>query len=269
MIRRPAVAGRFYPADRKEIERALEVYLGGGGAEAKAPARGCLIPHAGYLYSGAVAGAVYRRLDLPSRIILLGPRHYPVGHPMAIMTEGEWLTPLGAARIDSELAGELMRACPLLREDAAAHRPEHSLEVQLPFLQKLAIDFAFVPVALGTTNLGALEELGEAVGRVVAGLGEPVLVIASSDMNHYEDDQQTRRKDHMAIEKILRLDPRGLFETVRSEGISMCGFGPAVTMLTAALQLGARQAELVSYATSGDVTGDREAVVGYAGVIVR
>jgi MEMO1 family protein len=268
MIRRPAVAGRFYPSDRKEIERALDACLA-GGAVAKSRARACLVPHAGYPYSGAVAGAVYRRLELPSRIILLGPRHYPLGHPMAIMAEGEWLTPLGATRIDSELAGLLMSACPMLREDAEAHRPEHSIEVQLPFLQKLEVNFAFVPIVLGTTDLGALEELGEAIGRVVALLNEPALVIASSDMNHYEGDQQTRRKDRLAIDKILRLEPRGLYETVRDEGISMCGFGPAVTMLTAALRLGAAQADLVSYATSGDVTGDREAVVGYAGVIVQ
>ncbi|HEV2386452.1 MAG TPA: AmmeMemoRadiSam system protein B [Candidatus Acidoferrales bacterium] len=269
MMRWPAVVGRFYPADPKEIKRALESYLGGGPGEIKARIRGCLVPHAGYMYSGAVAGAVYRRIDLPRRIVLLGPRHFPAGHPMAIMADGEWLTPLGPAKIASDLALELMRACPLLAEDAVAHQQEHSLEVQLPFLQELAKDFTFVPIALGTTALAALEELGEAVGRVVAGWAEPVLVIASSDMNHYESDRLTRRKDQLAIEKILRLEPRGLFETVTNEGISMCGFGPAVTMLTAALRLGAKRAELVSYATSGDITGDREAVVGYAGVIVE
>ncbi|HVB98815.1 MAG TPA: AmmeMemoRadiSam system protein B [Candidatus Dormibacteraeota bacterium] len=269
MIRQPVVAGHFYPALAAELERSLDLCL--GGEEAKTPrlrAKGCLMPHAGYAYSGRVSGAVYRRIELPSRMILLGPRHDPAGQPMAILSEGEWLTPLGPARIDSELAAALKRACPLLREDAVAHQREHALEVHLPFLQKLAGDFRFVPVALGTIVLAALEELGEAIAEVAAAQGEPLLVLASSDMNHYESDSLTRHKDRLAIEKILQIDPAGLFETVRQHDISMCGFAAAVTMLFAARRMGATGAELVSYATSGDVTGDRESVVGYAGVVV-
>jgi AmmeMemoRadiSam system protein B len=269
MIRQPSVAGHFYPADPQELDHVLEDCLGGqktGGGKLRA--RACLVPHAGYLYSGRVAGAVYRRLELPARLVVLCPRHFPMGQPLAVLSEGEWLTPLGPTKVDSELAGELKRACPLLREDAVAHQREHSIEVQLPFLQKLAGEFTFVPVAIGTTVLAALEELGEAVGAVVAAQSEPVLVLATSDMNHYESDTLTRRKDEKAIEKILQLDGRGLFEVVQEEEISMCGFGAAVAMLTAMRRLRAETAELVSYATSGDVTGDREAVVGYAGVVV-
>ena len=179
----------------------------------------------------------------------------------------QWLA--GSGRIDEALAAGLKRACPLLREDVVAHQREHAIEVQLPFLQRVAGEFTFVPVALGTIVLAALEELGEAIARVIEQSQEPVLVAASSDMNHYESDSLTRPKDRRAIEKILELDPCGLYETVRQHDISMCGFAAAVTMLFAVKRLGASSAELVSYATSGDVTGDREAVVGYAGVVVR
>lgn len=268
MIREPAVAGHFYPSDAKQLEQTLDVSLGNPVRPPLLRATGCLVPHAGYTYSGPVAGAVYRRIEIPSRLILLGPRHFPEGQPLAILSRGEWLTPLGRAKVDTELAGELKRSCPLLREDAVAHEREHALEVQLPFLQRLAGDFRFVPVALGTIVLAALEELGEAIARVVAAHKEPILVLASSDMNHYESDSITRRKDGMAIERILQLDPLGLFHAVEQHDISMCGFGAAVTMLVAALRIGATRADLTSYATSGDVTGDRESVVGYAGIVV-
>ena len=219
------------------------------------------------MYSGAVAGAVFEGLELPKRIIVLGVRHFPRGHSMAILSEGAWKTPLGLAPIDSELAAELKRACPLLHEDAVAHSTEHSLEVQLPFLQVLASDFQFVPIALGTVQYDELRETGEAIAKVVAAQKEPVLILTTSDMNHYEDDATTRRKDHKAIEQLLKLDAGGLYDTVRSEGISMCGLGPSVTMLVAAKHLGVTRAELVKYATSADVNGERAEVVGYAGMI--
>ena len=162
-------------------------------------ARGCVVPHAGYMYSGHVAGAVFSLLDIPARSILLGPRHYPRGEAMAILSQGSWRTPLGDAAIDAELAAELMQACPRLREDTVAHEREHSLEVQIPFLQRLApADFRFVPVVLGADRYALLEELGHAVAKVVAAQRERVLVIASTDMNHYESDALTRAKDEMA-----------------------------------------------------------------------
>ncbi len=269
MIRLPAVAGRFYPADVAELTRHIATLAGAPAEGEKLRARACLVPHAGYVYSGHVAGAVYAKLALPKRYIILGPRHYPQGEPLAILSDGAWQTPLGEARIDCPLAAELKRSCPLLREDSVAHRAEHSLEVQLPFLQHLAGDFRFVPIAVGTVRFSDLDDLGRAIAEVVAAQGEEILVVASSDMNHYEDDRITRLKDGKALDKVLALDPRGLYDTVRREGITMCGFGPAVTMLTAARHLGATRAELVRYATSGDVTGDREEVVGYAGVVVH
>ena len=170
--------------------------------------------------------------------------------------------------IDEELAGALKRQFPALQEDAAAHRAEHAIEVELPFLQLRQPKLQIVPIALGTGQFEVLEALGMALAEVIAAQSAPVLIVASSDMNHYESDAVTRVKDHKAIERILTLDPRGLFDVVTQQNISMCGFGPAVVMLTAARQLGATSAELVKYATSGDISGDRNAVVGYAGVVV-
>jgi len=214
-----------------------------------------------------VAGVVLGRIALPRKIIILGVRHYPRGEPAAILSSGAWRTPLGDARIDEALAEELKKACPLLREDSAAHSVEHSLEVQLPFLQALAPDFTFVPVALGTVRFESLVSVGETIGRVLESAKENVLLLTTSDLNHYEDDATTRIKDRKAIEQLLALDPRGLYDACRNEEISMCGLGPAVAMLTALNALSVKKSELVKYATSADVSGDRKAVVGYAGMI--
>ncbi len=269
MIRPPAVAGRFYPSEPKELAQQIAAFAPPAGSAGTIVARGCVVPHAGYMYSGHVAGAVYSSLEIPTRCILLGPRHYPRGEAMAILSQGSWRTPLGDAAIDAELAAELMQACPRLREDAVAHEREHSLEVQIPFLQRLAPHFRFVPVVLGAERYPLLEELGHAVAKVVAAQSERVLVIASTDMNHYESDVLTRAKDGRAIERIVALDPRGLYDRVRGEGITMCGYAATTAMLVAMRDLDAERAELVRYATSGDITGDREEVVGYAGLIVR
>ena len=271
MIREPAVAGRFYPLDPQQLELDVGKFLAAGEAGAKGgrvTARGCMVPHAGYMYSGGVAGAVFARVELPQRFVILCPRHYPQGAPLAILSDGVWRTPLGDARVDAELAAALVHACPLLREDAAAHAPEHAIEVELPFLQKAAPGFLFVPISLGTDRFPVMEDLGRAIARVIAAQKEAVLVVASSDMNHYENDEVTRRKDARAIERITALDARGLYDVVRREEISMCGYGPAVTMLVATKELGAKRAEAIRYTTSAEVSGDYNRVVGYAGVIV-
>lgn len=265
--RRPAVAGRFYPGDRDTLLADVSTYL--SPAEKTSPAIACVVPHAGYIYSGHVAGAVFARLNIPRRCIVLCPNHTGMGQPLAIMSGGAWETPLGKAPIDSSLAEALKLHFPLLTEDANAHRAEHAVEVELPFLQAKSPNFTFVPIALGTGRFDVLESLGQAIADVVKEEAEPVLIIASSDMNHYESDKITRVKDHKAIERILALDARGLFDVVTREDISMCGFGPTVAMLTAAKRLGAIAAELAKYATSGDISGDREMVVGYVGIVVR
>jgi len=265
-VRHAAVAGRFYPDDPAVLLSDLRSYL--VPQKETIAAIGCVAPHAGYMYSGPVAGAVYAAVDVPSRCIVMCPNHTGRGTPLSILSEGAWETPLGKTAVDSALAHELKARCALLAEDAEAHRSEHAVEVQIPFLQSKRKDATFVPIVLGTGRFEALQALGEAVAEVVAKQPERVLIVASSDMNHYENDAITRVKDHKAIERMLALDPRGLFEVVMKENISMCGFGPAVAMLTAALRLGATQAKLVKYATSGDVSGDRDMVVGYAGVVV-
>ena len=265
-IRPAAVAGKFYPQDPKKLLASLQSYI---SEEPREPALGCVVPHAGYMYSGHVAGAVYARVEVGRRCIVLCPNHTGQGTPLSIMIRGSWQTPLGNADLDSELGDALMRTFPLLTEDSAAHRAEHAIEVQLPFLQTLRPEIRFVPIAIGTRQFEILEGLGLAIGEVLAAIGEPVLVVASSDMNHYESDPVTRVKDNKAIERILSVDPRGLYDVVMNEEISMCGFGPTVAMLTGSLKQGATRAELVKYATSGDVSGDRQMVVGYAGIVVR
>jgi AmmeMemoRadiSam system protein B len=266
VLRLPAVAGRFYPSNATEltalVRQCTEIEQGASAI----PVKACLVPHAGYVYSGRVAGAVFSRMALPSKILVLGVRHFPSGEPAAILSSGAWRTPLGDALIDAPLAEALRAACPLLREDAVAHSGEHSLEVQLPFLQVLAPGFAFVPVALGTIRFEDLVGVGEAIGRVLASFSEEVLLLTTSDLNHYEDDATTRVKDGKAIEQLLALNARGLYDTCRNEQISMCGLGPAVAMLTALRWLGATHADLILYATSAEVSRDASAVVGYAGM---
>jgi len=266
-LRHPAVAGRFYSRDRDTLLNDLRTYL--APAQAAKPALGCIAPHAGYVYSGPVAGSVYANIDIPRRCIVLCPNHTGRGRPLAIMSTGSWETPLGPAQIDSSLADALKQQFPLLSEDSDAHRGEHAIEVQLPFLQQKRPQLAFVPIAIGTGNFETLEMLGGALGEVLQAQEERVLIVASSDMNHYENDSVTRVKDQKAIDRILALDARGLYDVVMKENISMCGFGPAVVMLTTTRRLGAKSAELIKYATSGDVSGDRDMVVGYAGVVVR
>src|SRR5580700_4812479 len=270
MLRHPAVAGRFYPGNPDELRAEARGYLTQGGSTNQAAVRalGCIAPHAGYMYSGHVAGAVFAPLEIPQLCLVLCPNHTGVGRPLAIISEGAWETPLGNVTIDNACATALKQRCPLLHEDSTAHRSEHAAEVELPFLQMRQPRLKFVPIALGTHEFEALDQLGEAIADVIAAQSDPVLIVASSDMNHYESDAITRVKDHNAIEPILALDARALHNVVTQQNISMCGLGPAVVMLTAARRLGATSAELIKYATSGDVSGDRDRVVGYAGIAV-
>lgn len=265
-VRHPAVAGKFYPRNPAELSAQIESYSEAG--QKRAPALGCIVPHAGYIYSGHVAGAVYSRLDLTPRIVLLCPNHTGMGAPLSIMSSGEWETPLGNAIIDEPLAMDLRRRSPLLSEDSLAHRREHAAEVQLPFLQARMKSFTFVPIAVGAGRFEVLQALGQAIADAISATSTRILIIASSDMNHYESDDVTRHKDSLAISPILALDPRGLYDAVTTQNISMCGFGPAIAMVTAAKRLGAKSAELIKYATSGDISGDRDMVVGYAGISV-
>ena len=269
MLRLPAVAGQFYPADPRELTRLIRKFTVEDPASRKLRVRACLVPHAGYIYSGAVAGAVFSRIIFPKQVLVLGVRHSPAGADLAIVSGGAWRTPLGDAPVDERLAERIKTACPGLEEDSVAHSREHSLEVELPFLQLLDSGFSFVPVAVGTLRFEALHRLGIGLARVFRESPEQILLVTSSDMNHYEPDETTRRKDGKAIDRMKAVDASGLFEVCQKEKISMCGLGPAVAMLTALKELGATSAEVVRYATSAEVNGDRSTVVGYAGMIFR
>jgi MEMO1 family protein len=269
MIRLPAVAGQFYPASPRELSSLIHRFIIENGDPEKVRVRACLVPHAGYIYSGHVAAAVFSRITFPKKIIVIGVRHQPYGEDLAIVSHGEWRTPLGDVSIDRALALRLRAACPELQEDEEAHKREHSLEVEIPFLQAIQAQFTFVPVAVGSTRFEELVRIGEGVADVIAGGEEEILIVTSSDMNHYEEESVTRRKDQRAIESLLRLDAKGLYEVCRRERISMCGLGPAIVTLSALRKLGAKSGELVKYATSGEISGEYDAVVGYAGIIFR
>jgi AmmeMemoRadiSam system protein B len=282
-LRTPAVAGRFYPGHADELLRHVLKYT--SPVAKTISVIGCIAPHAGYMYSGSVAGCVYSQLEIPETCVILCPNHTGKGRPLAIMANTTWQTPLGAVPADENIGARLLQRFPAMEEDSAAHRYEHAIEVQLPFLQARRdaqregrthdrrSDLKIVPIAIGTSDFDVLRALGEALADVVAAqeeVGEgKILIIASSDMNHYESDAITRVKDNKAIERILAIDARGLWEVVMNEDISMCGFGPAVVMLTAAKLLGATSAALLKYATSGEVSGDFDSVVGYAGIVVK
>ena len=230
--------------------------------------RALVVPHAGWMYSGKVAGAVYGRVTLPRLAVLLGPNHTGLGPWGSIMTRGSWGVPGGEIAIAGDLAEAILARSRELREDESAHAREHALEVQLPFLRRLRPDLQFVPLTLMKTDLPFCEAVGRAVAAVVAGWVEPVLLLSSTDLNHYESQAVSNRKDRLAIEAILALDPQGLQRTVRDHHISMCGIAPTTALLAALRDLGRPRAELVRYMTSGDVSGDYDRVVGYCGVII-
>ncbi|MDP9191822.1 MAG: AmmeMemoRadiSam system protein B [Acidobacteriota bacterium] len=268
-IRPPAVAGSFYEGTPDRLRAQVTACFAANPPQPeKQRFIGAVVPHAGLMYSGAVAAAFYAIAELPRRFVILCPNHTGAGHFAAINREGAWRTPLGDVAIDTSLADALMARTPLLAEDARAHAREHSLEVQLPFLQHLLGDFTFVPICLGAHRFDYAEEIGRAIADVVKSEHEPVGIIASSDLNHYEDQQTTLRKDQLVIDEITKRDPRELWRVVDEFDVSMCGFIPTTTMLVAGNELGTTNAQLIRHATSGDVNGDYSHVVGYASMLI-
>ncbi|OIP34387.1 MAG: AmmeMemoRadiSam system protein B [Deltaproteobacteria bacterium CG2_30_66_27] len=264
MKRMPAVSGQFYPGTASGLSRALLALT--REVKERESAIGVVVPHAGYVYSGAVAGEVFSSVHVPGRAVIFCPNHTGLGEDVSVMSHGSWRMPWGEVPIDEELAARLETACPLLREDASAHLREHAIEVQLPFLHRFRPDVRIVPVALGRLSLEECRDLGETMADAIAGDPERPLLVASSDMSHYVPDAVARTKDKMAIDRMLALDPGGLYRIVRAERISMCGVLPATVVLFAALRLGATSARLIRYATSGDVSREFDQVVGYAGL---
>ena len=266
MIRHPAVAGQFYPASKIALENEVKKYLSYKATPQKVI--GLIAPHAGYMYSGAVAGAVFASAVIPEKCIVLSPNHTGKGAPAALMTEGKWAIPTGEVPIDEMLAKRLSSNCAELTNDASAHLQEHSLEVELPFLLARQSKLSFVPLTVSHLRADSCKKIGEAIAKTIKESKEDILIVASSDMNHYENQTSTEKKDRMAIDRVLNLDPEGLLTTCGEYRISMCGVVPAAIMIYAAKELGATTAKLVQHATSGDVSGDYDAVVGYAGIIV-
>ena len=268
MTREAAVSGKFYPGARGELESLLGQMLAGGTGE-KQKAIGVICPHAGYMFSGRVAGAVYSGVQIPRKVILIGPNHTGLGPQFSIMTEGEWEVPNGVLPVDEELAARVAGHVPFFTSDETAHAYEHSIEVQLPFIAHLRPDARIVPIVMTPALIDYLRKAAEGVARTVEDAGGGALIIASSDMSHYVPEETAREKDGRAIKHILDLDPAGLYAEAIDDKVSMCGLPAVVTTLYAAILLGASQASLAAYATSGDVTGDRSQVVGYAGIVIR
>ncbi len=263
--RKPAVAGYFYTRNpmrlRDQIASMMEK------VPRKVRARAIVVPHAGYQYSGMVAGAVYSRVKIPEKVILLGPNHTGMGAPVSVMAEGVWETPFGDVPVDEELASALLEHSNIAKADAAAHMAEHSLEVQLPFLKYCRDTFAIVPIAVMGGPYSICQDLGRALAAVLQGRDD-VLMVSSTDMSHYEPQEIAAAKDAEAINRILALDGPGLYGVVREMEISMCGVMGTTAVVLAAKELGSTEGELVRYMTSGDVVGDYSQVVGYAGILI-
>jgi hypothetical protein len=266
MHRAAAVAGQFYPGRKEELSKQVSDYL--QREEQPKPAIGIMVPHAGYVYSGAIAGETFSQVQVPDRVVLLGPNHTGYGAVEAVYPAGSWETPLGDIAIDDRLAEQIVSGCGEAVIDELAHRYEHSLEVQVPFIQMCAPQARLVPICLGHVPLDSLLDFGRSLGRLLARQEVSTLLVASSDMTHFEPAEVAREKDLRAIDRVLDLDPEGLYRLVAAERISMCGVVPTVVMLAAARELGAQKGILVRYGNSGETTGDNAEVVGYAGVVI-
>lgn len=273
-VRRPSVAGAFYPSDPERLKQIIEGCftheIGPGSLpELKSSERhivSVICPHAGYMYSGPVAAHSYYHLAAESKsasVIVIGPNHTGLGSPIAMMRKGAWETPLGRVEINSELADAIFKASDIIDMDERAHSREHSIEVQLPFLQFIyGPDLLFVPISMGFQDLESSREVGKAVAKAMK--ASDAIVVASTDLSHYEPNSYAREKDQLVIDSIIALDEVALQNRVQENRISMCGYGPVSAAIVASKLLGASGAELLAYNTSGDITGDHHSVVGYA-----
>jgi AmmeMemoRadiSam system protein B len=264
MLREPAVAGSFYEKDAPALKKHLAKYITENPNKIKAKA--IVVPHAGYIYSGKTAGEVYSAIEIPDIIIIMGPNHTGLGPPISIMCEGAWRTPLGDVKINEPLANEIIKGGKAAQKDSLAHMREHSIEVQLPFLQSLKKSFTFVPIIFGEYDLADLKGTAAAIASALK--GKDALIVASTDLTHYEDADSAREKDMLVLQDIEKLDAEGLAADVEKNGISMCGWMPVFTAISAAKILGAKSGKLVKYSNSGEASGDYSQVVGYGGVII-
>ena len=267
MIRQPVVSDRFYPGDPNVLRQTLAELIPPIPDKEKRAARGVIVPHAGYVYSGAVAGETLARVRIPETVVLLGPNHTGLGQPLALGIS-DWSMPLGQVPIERQLAISILKHSEVIVDDDTAHLQEHSLEVQVPFLQYLQPNLSIVPIVVSHISYDDCQRAARDLAQAITAFSRPVLLVASTDMTHYEPRISASAKDRLALERILALDPKGLYETVLGNRISMCGIMPTTIVLLAAMELGASRAELIRYTDSGEVSGDTAQVVGYAGLVI-
>ncbi len=266
-LRKPCVAGKFYLAAPRDLRRMIAEF---GAKLSPQNVIGCILPHAGYIYSGQVAAQTLAKVKIKTTVVLLGPNHSGLGADFSLSPPGTWRTPLGDLEVDAKFSELLLEKSLYLKIDAAAHIDEHSLEVELPLMQYFKSNFKIVPLAVKTNNLASLKAVGKELAGVINNnqLNDSVLLVASSDMTHYETQESAEKKDALAIQAILKLDAQELSRLVQEFNISICGVSAVVILLEAARLLGAKKGELIKYQTSGDASGDRNSVVGYAGITI-
>jgi len=266
-VRPPAVAGIFYPEEKRSLADAIDRVMKKSGK--KEPVFAAVVPHGGILDAGPVAGAVYSRVAWTHRVVVMGPYHSGAENRFALMKEGTWETPLGRLPVDSELARAILKQVPELKGDPTDHLEEHGIEVQLPFLQRVGKVDSFVPILFGDLDAAAAQRMGEAIAQAIQQSGELIGLIATTDLTRYEPRQIAQENDRRAIERILALDEPGLLETVERRSISMCGAAPTAVAIAAAKRLGASKAALVNYVLGGDLSQEATSVVGFAGITIR
>jgi len=267
MTRMPAVADRFYPGQPTGLRRTINDLIPEVPDAAKQEALAVVMPHAGYVYSGSTAGATIARVRVPETVLIMGPNHHGRGRRLALGRD-DWQMPMGKVPIDQQLADAILQTSSLIKADEEAHLYEHSLEVQVPFLQLVQPALRIVPMVVSSLSYEECCQVARDLAVAIGSLRRPVLLLSSTDMSHYEPRQEASRKDGMAIERILAMDAQGLYSTVIGQRISMCGIMPTTIALLAAQELGASKAELVRYTDSGEASGDTSQVVGYAGLII-
>jgi AmmeMemoRadiSam system protein B len=268
MIRSPAVAGQFYPGSEASLVKTLSSLIPEILPGKTKQALAVISPHAGYIYSGGVAGETIGHVKVPESVIILGPNHTGHGTPVALMDHGAWDMPMGQVPIDKELAAHIAQSSLQITVDDVAHRFEHSLEVQVPFLQYLQKNLSIAPIVVSHVSYETCVAVGQGIAEAIGNFGKDVLIVASTDMTHYESRQSASAKDSLALDRIKALDPQGLYNTVVGNRISMCGIMPTTVALIAAQGLGAKNAELIRYTDSGETSGDTSQVVGYAGLVI-
>lgn len=268
MIRSPAVAGQFYPGSEAALLKTLNALVPDIQPEKRKQALAVISPHAGYIYSGGVAGETIGSVQVPENVVILGPNHTGYGAPVSLMAQGSWDMPMGEVPINVELAKQITQNSPMIEVDDVAHRFEHSLEVQVPFLQYMQKNLTIAPIVVSHIDYATCIAVGQGLAAAIKSYNKPVFIVASTDMTHYESRQSASTKDSLALERIQALDPEGLYNTVVGKRISMCGIMPTTVTLVAALELGAQKAELIRYTDSGERSGDTDHVVGYAGLVI-